>query len=293
METVADLGPVLLAFDDLQFLDPARRDVLFLMTRRLERMPTLILAAARAGAAELGPEEGARGGLAWQETIEMRPLDRPQALSLIGDLSAHSDDVSAEIRETIVRLAQGNPYHIEMLLSHWRTKRRRSSRRRPRAMQPRSPGRLRRTCAPPSLGNTAVFRPTSSMSFKYSRSREKRWHRASWGVWWGSTAARSSGRRSRCWIAASVAWKEGGSRSRMSYTGRTCTTRWGRIGANTITRSWPSCWRLSRTETTSSQCSSWCIISVPRACSSKPWRQRCKLPSSPLREAPRGKPNGS
>src|SRR2546427_6612355 len=51
----------------------------------------------------------------------MRPLDRPQALSLIGDLSAHSDDVSAEIRETIVRVAQGNPYHIEMLLSHWRT----------------------------------------------------------------------------------------------------------------------------------------------------------------------------
>src|SRR2546425_4809233 len=121
METVADLGPVLLAFDDLQFLDPASRDVLFLMTRRLERMPTLILAAARAGAADLGHEEGARGGLAWQETIEMRPLDRPQALSLIGDLSAHSDDVSAQVRETIVRLAQGNPYHIEMLLSHWRT----------------------------------------------------------------------------------------------------------------------------------------------------------------------------
>src|SRR3989475_645249 len=55
METVADLGPVLLAFDDLQFLDPASRDVLFLMTRRLERMPTLILAAARAGGRSWDP----------------------------------------------------------------------------------------------------------------------------------------------------------------------------------------------------------------------------------------------
>src|SRR3989442_2895389 len=121
MESVADFGPVLLAFDDLQFLDPASRDVLFLITRRLERMPTLILAAARAGEVELGPEEGARGGLGWQETIELRPLDRPQALGLIRDLSADADDVSAPIRDTIVRLAQGNPYHIEMLLSHWRT----------------------------------------------------------------------------------------------------------------------------------------------------------------------------
>jgi DNA-binding SARP family transcriptional activator/tetratricopeptide (TPR) repeat protein len=121
MDAVADTGPVLLAFDDLQFLDPASRDVLFLVTRRLERMPTLILAAARAGEAELGPEEAARGGLGWQETIQLQPLDRPHALSLIRDLSADPDDASASIRETIVRLAQGNPYHIEMLLSHWRT----------------------------------------------------------------------------------------------------------------------------------------------------------------------------
>jgi len=121
MEAVADTGPVLLAFDDLQFLDPASRDVLFLITRRLERIPTLILAAARAGEAELGPEEAARGGLGWQETIRLQPLDRPQAMSLIRDLSAGPGAMSSPIRDTIVRLAQGNPYHIEMLLSHWRT----------------------------------------------------------------------------------------------------------------------------------------------------------------------------
>jgi DNA-binding SARP family transcriptional activator len=113
-EAVADNGPVLLAFDDLHFLDPASREVLFLITRRLERLPTLILAGARAGEAE-------SGGLVWEETLQLQPLDRSQAVVLIRDLSTDAADVSAPICETIVRLAQGNPYHIEMLLADWRT----------------------------------------------------------------------------------------------------------------------------------------------------------------------------
>jgi DNA-binding SARP family transcriptional activator/tetratricopeptide (TPR) repeat protein len=115
MEAVADNGAVLLAFDDLQFLDPASREVLFLITRRLEGIPTLILAGARAGEAGGGP-----GVLVWQETVQLQPLDQARALTLIRDLSADGEDVSAPIRDTIVRLAQGNPYHIEMLLADWR-----------------------------------------------------------------------------------------------------------------------------------------------------------------------------
>src|SRR3989442_3951565 len=121
MEAVADDGPVLLAFDDLQFLDPASREVMALITGVLERVPSFILAGARAGDAELRPEETGHGGLVWKETIHLQPLDRSQALSLIRDLSVDCEDVSSQIGETIVRLAQGNPYHIEMLLADWRT----------------------------------------------------------------------------------------------------------------------------------------------------------------------------
>ncbi len=120
MDAVADNGPVLLAFDDLHFLDPASREVLFLVTRRLEHAPTFIVGGARPGAAESGPEQTG-GGLVWKETLQLQPLDRSQALSLIRDLAAGFVHVSAEIQETIVRLAQGNPYHIEMLLADWRT----------------------------------------------------------------------------------------------------------------------------------------------------------------------------
>jgi len=118
---VADNGPVLLAFDDLQFLDPASREVLFLITRRLDRLPTLIVAGARAGETESGPEPTGPGGLVWEETIHLQPLDRSQVVKLIRDLSPDAEDVSSQIRETIARLAQGNPYHIEMLLADWRT----------------------------------------------------------------------------------------------------------------------------------------------------------------------------
>ncbi len=115
LQAVADEGPVLLAFDDLQFLDPASRDVLFLLTRRLERMPTLIVAGAR--------DDAAQSGLAWGETLQLQPLDRSQALTLIRELLADAEAVSPQIGETIVRLAQGNPYHTEMLLADWRTHR--------------------------------------------------------------------------------------------------------------------------------------------------------------------------
>src|SRR5205814_650444 len=119
-------APVLLAFADLQFVDPVSSEVLFMITRGLERVPTLILAGARAGDAELRPEETGGGGLVWKETIHLQPLERPQALNLISEVSADAEDVGVPIRETIVRLAQGNPYHIEMLLADWRTHRAKS-----------------------------------------------------------------------------------------------------------------------------------------------------------------------
>src|SRR5947199_9528746 len=55
----------------------------------------------------------------------------------------------------------------------------------------------------------------------------------SWRVCWGSKTEWSSGRRSGCWIAESVAWRKGGCRSRTSCTGRMCTTRL--LGAYAVT----------------------------------------------------------
>jgi len=122
VEAVADDGPVLLAFDDLQFVDPASQDVLFLVTRALAGtdVSALILAGARGG--EVSGADS-RGGLTWGTTLALQPLDQAHALSLLRDLSADAEDTTAHIPQvidTIVRLSQGNPYHIEMLLADWR-----------------------------------------------------------------------------------------------------------------------------------------------------------------------------
>ncbi len=64
-----------------------------------------------------------RGGLTWGTTLALQPLDQAHALSLLRDLSADAEDTTAHIPQvidTIVRLSQGNPYHIEMLLADWR-----------------------------------------------------------------------------------------------------------------------------------------------------------------------------
>src|SRR5207253_1424136 len=74
MEAVADNGPVLLAFDDLQFVDPVSREVLFLITRGLERVLKLILAGSRGGDAELRPEEVGGGSVVGEETIHLGSL---------------------------------------------------------------------------------------------------------------------------------------------------------------------------------------------------------------------------
>lgn len=117
MESVSEGAPLLIAFDDVQFMDPASRDVLFLVTRRLEQIPTLVLAGARSGAADVMEHGGA--GLTWDGTMELAPLDQSQIVQLLEHLWGN-ERVNPQIRDTIVRLAEGNPYYVEMLLSDWR-----------------------------------------------------------------------------------------------------------------------------------------------------------------------------
>ncbi len=121
MEAVSDQGPMFIGFDDVQHMDPASREVLFLVTRRLDHVPTLILATSRPdSAAESASAESGRGSLAWAETIALQPLQPDQAMRLLDDLLGEDTEIDHRIRETIVRLAQGNPYFVELLLSDWK-----------------------------------------------------------------------------------------------------------------------------------------------------------------------------
>jgi DNA-binding SARP family transcriptional activator len=120
MDAAADGGPFLLIFDDLQQMDPASRDVMRVLMRRIEPRPVLLLTVQRT------TDEYDRlhthveaDELRSEIEMSVRPLATPVALGIVdalcGDLSASDPG----LRTTIAEFALGNPYLIEMLASDW------------------------------------------------------------------------------------------------------------------------------------------------------------------------------
>jgi tetratricopeptide (TPR) repeat protein len=120
LESVSDGRPVLLVFDDVHHMDPASRDVLFLVTRRLERVHVVILGTLRAGDGS-GTGWGREvGTLWWENWIRLGPLDDASVSRMVDLLVGEAGPVEGRVRERVLRLAQGNPYHAELLLTDWR-----------------------------------------------------------------------------------------------------------------------------------------------------------------------------
>ncbi len=120
LESVSDGRPVLLVFDDVHHMDPASRDVLFLVTRRLERVHVLILGTMRAGDGSTAGWAHQPGTLWWHHWISVPPLDDASISRMVDLLAADDRPVEAKIRDKIVKFAQGNPYHVELLFTDWR-----------------------------------------------------------------------------------------------------------------------------------------------------------------------------
>ena len=120
LEEIAHDSPLFLVFDDMHYMDPASRDVLHLLARRLDETPTLILAAARWSRTDtsIGGGEGLKG-IDWHQTIDVNPLDDTHTRELIAALAEPDRPVDDAAVAKIVELAQGNPLLIEMLVADW------------------------------------------------------------------------------------------------------------------------------------------------------------------------------
>ena len=125
IEVVADGGPILLAIDDLAYLDPASRDILHLLFRRLAAMPALVVASARTVEEHriTAAEDGCDKGFRWDEVLDLSPLPTGPARAVVQGLASATTPRAVfpdDVIRVVVELAQGNPYLIEMLVSDWR-----------------------------------------------------------------------------------------------------------------------------------------------------------------------------
>jgi DNA-binding SARP family transcriptional activator/tetratricopeptide (TPR) repeat protein len=118
LEAVRDGGRLLLAIDDVHFMDPASRAVIHVLARRLESTPTMLVATADAG--DTGRVQRETSNLlAWQGEIVLENLSPEGVAGLVRTLASRLPSVGADICDKIGELSQGNPYLAEMLLSDW------------------------------------------------------------------------------------------------------------------------------------------------------------------------------
>lgn len=120
IEAVAEDGPVLLAFDDVQHLDATSRDVLVMIRKRLTGCAAMVLAAARSDylGDSAGGNENPQAILTWDDTVVLAPLGDLEIVRLVHALSPELE-AHPRVRDEIVTLAQGNPYFAEMLVADW------------------------------------------------------------------------------------------------------------------------------------------------------------------------------
>ncbi|MCZ6655273.1 MAG: AAA family ATPase, partial [Planctomycetota bacterium] len=127
LETVAEGSPLLIAIDDIQHLDPASRDVLHIVARRFTEEAAMILGAERIEGFDTNTLSGrpATEFGTWDSRLELPALSLTESRDLVVRLTQALENESRceQIRERIARLADGNPYFLEMLISDWRVHR--------------------------------------------------------------------------------------------------------------------------------------------------------------------------
>jgi len=120
LDAVADSGPIGIVFDDLPFMDPATRDVLHVLARRLGDRPVFLIATARTP--ELleasTPAFPGMAIVAWSTQERLAPLDGESTRELASALSSR---VASETRvlHRIEVISDGNPHFTEMLVADW------------------------------------------------------------------------------------------------------------------------------------------------------------------------------
>lgn len=115
---VMDSEPALIALDDIQNADPASREVLFLLERRLRDLPVLLVSTVRSESGN-DARPSHTHGLQWHRAIELKRLPATLTRELAIRLLPTDAPDRLRIAGKIADLAQGNPHFVEILAADW------------------------------------------------------------------------------------------------------------------------------------------------------------------------------
>jgi len=112
LRQLADLAnqqPVLIVFEDLQWVDPTSRELLDLMIERIERLPILLFATFRP---EFQPPWTGQPGVA---VLSLSRLNRQSAAMLVRNLIGTGSPLASDVANAIVDRGDGVPLFLEEL----------------------------------------------------------------------------------------------------------------------------------------------------------------------------------
>jgi predicted ATPase/class 3 adenylate cyclase len=107
LEEVAAQGPTVLILEDLHWADEALLDFLEFFALHVTHVPLMIVATARS---ELFERHPSFGGAVRINRIALEPLSQDEIEALIASVL---DDLAVDLRTSIAKQAQGNPFYAE------------------------------------------------------------------------------------------------------------------------------------------------------------------------------------
>jgi len=113
LEVLAQVQPLIIVVDDLQWADEALLDLLEYLTERITSVPVLFLCPARPDFFDRRRDWG--GGQRNFTTIELDALSREESSNLV-DALLNTDDLPEVLRHTILTRAEGNPFFVEEII---------------------------------------------------------------------------------------------------------------------------------------------------------------------------------
>ncbi len=113
LEALAQMQPLIIVVDDLQWADEALLDLLEYLTDRITTVPILFLCPARPDFFDRRRDWG--GGQRNFTTIELDALSREESSELV-DTILNTNDLPEIIRYTILTRAEGNPFFVEEII---------------------------------------------------------------------------------------------------------------------------------------------------------------------------------